>query len=97
MRWSVSLMAEGDRIIELEEVVELADAVATSGGIASGMGTPSYGVQIIVEADDTQQAAERAVVVFSAAVERAGLPVWPITQVETIREDEEADYEWEEA
>ena len=28
MRWSVSLQTEGDREIQLEEVVELADAVA---------------------------------------------------------------------
>lgn len=89
-------MAEGDRIIEIDEVVELADAVATAGGIASGMGTPAYGAQLIVEADDSQQAVERAVTVFTAAAARAGLPEWPITQVETIREDEEADYEWEE-
>ena len=45
MRWSVSLMAEGDRVIELEEVVELADAVAASDGIATGMGTHGYGAQ----------------------------------------------------
>ena len=38
MRWSVSLVAEGDRVVELEEVVELADAVAGIGGIASGIG-----------------------------------------------------------
>ena len=32
-------MAEGDREVTREEVVELADAVAASGGIASGIGT----------------------------------------------------------
>ena len=30
MKFSVSIFAEGDRIITLEEVVELADAVAIS-------------------------------------------------------------------
>ena len=45
MRWSVSLVAEGDRVITHEEIVELADAVAASRGIASGIGTTSYGAQ----------------------------------------------------
>jgi hypothetical protein len=92
MRWSVSLMAEGDRVIELEEVVELADAVATSSGIASGMGTASYGVQVVVEAENGEQAVERAMTVFTDAVAKAGLPVWPIVDVETIAEDEEEFY-----
>lgn len=97
MRWSVSVLAEGDRVIDLAEVVELADAVAVHGGIASGMGTPSYGAQIVVEADHGDQAVARAVSVFAAAAEKAGLPPWPITSVETIREDEEADYVWDDA
>ena len=28
MKWSVSIQAEGDRVLELEEIVALADAVA---------------------------------------------------------------------
>ena len=40
MRWSVSLRAEGDRLLALEEIVALADAVAPMEGIASG--TVSY-------------------------------------------------------
>ena len=43
MKFSVSILAEGDREIELSEVVELADAVAHLGGIASGAGSASYG------------------------------------------------------
>ena len=50
MRFSVSLQAEGDREVTLEEVVELADAVAPLNGIASGYGTFGYGAQIVVEA-----------------------------------------------
>lgn len=88
-------MAEGDRVIELAEVLELADAVAVNEGIASGMGTESYGAQIVVEAEDGEQAVEKAIALFTTAAEMAGLPVWPITQAETIREDEEMDYEWE--
>jgi hypothetical protein len=88
-------MAEGDRVIELEEVVDLADAVAPSNGIATGMGTASYGAQIVVEADNGEQAVERAMAVFSEAVTRAGLPVWPIVDVETVAEDEEEFYEIE--
>ena len=39
MRWSVGIEAEGDRVLTLEQVVELADAVAASGGIATGIAT----------------------------------------------------------
>lgn len=95
MRWSVSLLTEGDRVIELEEVVEFADAVATSEGIATGMGTQGYGAQIVVEAEDPQQAVEIAVEVFTRAAARAGLPAWPIVEAETIAEDEERFYDIE--
>jgi hypothetical protein len=39
MRWSVGIEAEGDQVLTREQVVELADAVAASGGIASGIGS----------------------------------------------------------
>lgn len=93
MRWSVSLQAEGDRVVELDEVVELADAVAASNGIASGMGTYGYGVQVVVEADNSDRAVELAMVVLAAAVEKSGLPSWPVVSVETIAEDEEMFYD----
>ena len=34
MRWSVGIEAEGDRVFTREEIVELADAVADSHGVA---------------------------------------------------------------
>ena len=43
-----------------EEVVELADAVAASRGIASGIGTTRYGAQLIVDADSRDAAMQRA-------------------------------------
>jgi hypothetical protein len=92
VRWSVSVMAEGDRVMELAEVVELADAVAASNGIATGIGTHAYGAQIEVEADNSDEAVERAMAVFSAAVEKAGLPRWPISRAETVPDEEELDY-----
>ncbi|MBL6925128.1 MAG: hypothetical protein ISR42_07060 [Acidimicrobiia bacterium] len=52
MRWSVSLHAEGDRILSLEEIIALADAVAPMGGIASGMGTMTYGAQVVDEDEE---------------------------------------------
>ena len=88
MRWSVSLVAEGDRVVTPEEIVELADAVATSDGIASGIGTTSYGAQLVVDATSSDEAVERAAAEFGRAAVRAGLPAWPITRVETIAEDE---------
>jgi hypothetical protein len=49
----------------------------------------------VVEAENGEQAVERATEVFTEAVEKAGLPVWPIVDIETIAEDEEEFYEIE--
>lgn len=89
MKFSVSILAEGDREIELSEVVELADAVAHLGGIASGAGSASYGAQILVEASDSDQAVDLAVPLFVEAARRAGMPDWPVTRAETISEEDD--------
>jgi hypothetical protein len=91
MRWSVGIEAEGDRIMELDEVVELADAVAGSGGVASGIGTNRYGARVVVFADDRDEAIEKGRAAFSEAVAKAGLPVFPIVHVEAASEDEDDD------
>lgn len=89
MRYSVSLEAEGDREVTLDEVVELADAVAGLGGIASGFGQMGYGAQIIVEADNSDAAVDIALEKFAAAVATTSLPLWPVARAETIAEDED--------
>jgi hypothetical protein len=89
MKWSVSLLAEGDRVVSHEEVVELADAVAAAGGIATGIGTTHYGAQLMVEADDREAAVVRATDEFTRAAAQAGLPSWPVTDVNAISEDED--------
>ncbi|MEY4176376.1 MAG: hypothetical protein RI900_3541 [Actinomycetota bacterium] len=89
MKFSVSIVAEGDREIELAEVVELADAVAHMGGIASGAGSTCYGAQIVVDAPDSDQAVDLAIPLFVEAARRAGLPDWPVTRAETISEDDD--------
>jgi hypothetical protein len=91
VRWSVNLVADGDRVLTREEIVELADAVAGSSGIASGIGTTSYGAQLVVEAADIDEAVERASALFVRAVTRAGLPLWPISRTETISEHDDVD------
>ena len=88
MKWSVSISTEGDRPMELAEIVELADAVAHFDGVASGVGAMSYGAQIVVEAGNADQAVDLAVPLFNSAVETAGIPVWPITKAEVVGEDE---------
>ena len=90
MRWSVGIEAEGDRVLTREEVVELADAVAVSGGIASGIGTSRYGARLIVEAASREAAIEKATEEFTAAAARAGLPAAPVVRTEAISEDEDA-------
>jgi hypothetical protein len=74
-----------------EEIVELADAVAADDGIASGIGTTSYGVQLVVDAESSEEAVDMAVAEFAQGAARAGLPRWPISRVEVIGEDDGMD------
>jgi hypothetical protein len=90
VRWSVGIEAEGDRVLSREEIVELADAVAVSHGIATGIGTKRYGAQLVVQAIDRAEAIEKATAQFSAAVARARLPVYPVVRVEAVGEDEDS-------
>ena len=89
MKFSVSVVAEGDRPITLEEVVEFADAVAIHSGIASGTGSHSYGAQLVVEAENSDAAVDLAMSLFTAAAITAKLPDWPITRAETMSEDDD--------
>ena len=89
MRWSVGIEAEGDRVLTREQVVELADAVATSSGIATGIGRTRYGVRLVVEAADREAAIEKAAAEFARAAATAGLPSAPIVRTEVLAEDED--------
>ena len=89
VRWSVAVVAEGDRVVTAEEVVELTDAVASSNGIASGIGTSSYGAQLVVEAGDGDEALEVGIAAFRRAASVAGLPEWPVARAEAVSEDDE--------
>jgi hypothetical protein len=89
VRWSVGIEAELGRVTTREEVVELADAVAPSNGIATGIGTTHYGAQLIVEAASRDEAIESATEQFRRAAARAGLPAAPVTRAEAIGEDED--------
>jgi hypothetical protein len=93
VRWSVGIEAEGDRVLALEEVVELADAVAGSDGIATGIGTTRYGAQLVVEADNRDDAIGKATSLFLAAARTAGLPEAPIVRTEAISELDESSSE----
>ena len=90
MRWSVGIEAEGDRVFTREEIVELADAVAESSGVATGIGTSRYGAQLLVTADSREDAVAAATELFTAAARTAGLPAAPIVRAEAISEEEEA-------
>jgi hypothetical protein len=89
MKWSVSIQAEGDRVLEVDEIVALADAVSTMEGIASGIGTMAYGAQVVIEAETADEAANLAVPAFERAAAVANLPAWPVTRAEVIGFDEE--------
>jgi hypothetical protein len=90
VRWSVGIEAEGDRVFTREEVVELADAVAASSGVATGIGTSRYGAQLLVTADSREDAIAAAAGIFAAAAAAAGLPPAPIVRTEAISEEEDA-------
>ena len=90
MRWSVGIEAEGDEVLTREHVVDLADAVAATDGIATGIGTSRYGAQLIVEAANREEAVEKATEEFWRAVRKARLRPAPIVRTEAISEDEEA-------
>jgi hypothetical protein len=89
VRWSVGIEAEGDRVFTREEVVELADAVAASSGVATGVGTNRYGAQLLVVAGSREDAIAAATEVFAAAARTAGLPAAPIVRTEAVSEEEE--------
>lgn len=72
-----------------EEIVELADAVASNSGIATGIGTDRYGAQVAVFADSRDEAIGKSKEIFAKAVATAGLPVFPIVRIEAISEDED--------
>ena len=85
------MQAEAQRVLTREEIVELADAVAASGGIATGIGTNRYGAQLIVQAVSREEAVEKATGEFTAAAARAGLPPGPIVAAEALSEEEDAE------
>ena len=89
VKWSVGIETEGDRVLTREEVVELADAVAASSGIATGIGTNRYGAQLLVDAGTRDEAVEKATAEFTRAVAQAGLPVYQIVRIEVTGENEE--------
>ena len=86
MLWSVTLQAVGDRPMTQEEIVELADAVASAQGVASGIGQPAYGAQLVVEAADRDEAESLGRALFAEAAATAGLPAWPVTSVDVESE-----------
>ena len=89
MRWSVGLEAEGEDVLSREQVVDLADAVAATDGIATGIGTTRYGAQMVVEAASREEAIEKATEEFWRAVRKARLRPAPIVRTEAISEEEE--------
>jgi hypothetical protein len=89
VRWSVGIEVEGDRVLTREEIVDLADAVAATDGIATGIGTSQYGAQLLVEAESREEAIEKATEEFWRAVRKARLRRGPIVRTEAVSEDED--------
>jgi hypothetical protein len=93
VQWSVGIEVDGGdgaEVMSLERIGDLADAVASEGGIASGIGQPCYGVKVLVEAESRESAVARATEILRAAARAAALPEWPVSRVEVVSEEEEA-------
>src|ERR1700689_917598 len=93
VRWSVGIEVEAGRVLTREQVVELADAAAPSGGIGSGIGTSRYGARLIVQAGSREEAVAKATEEFTQAAAKAGLPPGPLVRAEAGSEEEEAEDE----
>ena len=93
-KWSVAIEATGDVLMTREQIVELADAVADVGGIASGIGKPRYGATLLIEARTRDEAVDKATGQFRTAAEKAGLPEWPITTIEATGENDIEPQDW---
>jgi len=91
VRWSVGIEAEAGQVLTREQVVELADAVAGSGGVASGIGTSRYGARLIVQADSQDEAVAKATEEFTRAAATAGLPPGRVVRAEAVSEDQDED------
>jgi hypothetical protein len=89
MKWSVGIEAQGDRVLTREEIVELADAVAASDGIATGIGSSRFGAQLVVDADTREEAIGKATRAFERAAATAGLPTGPVVRTEAVSEAED--------
>lgn len=88
-QWSVGIEVAGDEVMTIERIGDLADAVASTGGIASGIGQTGYGVKVLVHADDREQAIAMATEIFRTAARTADLPEWPLARVEAVSEDDD--------
>jgi hypothetical protein len=90
VRWSVGIQAEADDVLTREQVVDLADAVAATHGIASGIGTTRYGARLVVEAESREEAIEKATEEFWRAVRKARLRPGPLVRTEAVSRDEDS-------
>ena len=91
VQWSVGIEVAGDEVMTIDRIGDLADAVASNGGIASGIGQPCYGVKVLVFAEDREEAIAKATEIFRAAAQTAALPEWPVSRIEAVSEDEDSD------
>jgi hypothetical protein len=89
VQWSVGIEVTGDEVMTPDRICDLADAVAPASGIASGIGQPCYGVRVLVEAADRDEAVAKATEILRSAARTAALPEWPISRVEAMSEDDE--------
>ena len=92
MDWSVSIDAIGEGAIDDDALAELGyrlrhhAACASSRVLRSGHRT--WGARIAIDADDAVEAVRIAHGLVVAAATAAGLPAWPVLDVEATRWDE---------
>ena len=92
MWWSVEVTLSGETGTVTPEALErletlLASAAATASGRPEE-GPGRYGARLSVEADGPEAAIVNALATSRAAAAEAGLPAWPVVQVECMTEEE---------
>lgn len=91
MHWysvTIEYRADDDRQVTEEQIAVFMSLVEPHDGIAGGgAGDRAYDATVGVTAPDASTAAAEGTALAARAASQAGLPAWPATRVETVRED----------
>ena len=91
VRWSVSVVAEGDRVMSARRSSSSRTRWPAAVAWPAGSGATGTARRSWSFADDRDEAIEKGRAAFAEAVAKAGLPDFPIVHVEAVSEDEDTE------